>query len=218
MDSSILNDLHLSDGSGIRPFALLTLQHLSDADDKDKLSRMLRAFSAIAQQMRVVFPARPAALKAIKVADMADYFVDHFLDGPEPWDARVRIRLIPPLGYLDFVRLMSAAKVVLTDSSGVQEETRILGVPCITMADHTSRPVTLEVGANVLAGTDPERIMGAFSKAVQGNFSLPEPPRGWDGRAAHRIVNILWNDFAPAEAREKPPRIIPKSVAFPSGT
>jgi UDP-N-acetylglucosamine 2-epimerase (non-hydrolysing) len=218
MDSSILNDLQLSDGSGTRPFALLTLQHLSDADDKVKLSQMLRAFSEIAQQMRVVFPARPAALKAIKVADMADYFVDHFLDGPESWDARVRIRLIPPLGYLDFVRLMSAAKVVLTDSSGVQEETRMLGVPCITMADHTSRRVTLEDGANVLAGTDPERIIGAFFKAVQGNLSLPEPPRGWDGRAAHRIVSILWNDFAPAETRDNPPTIMPKSVASSSGT
>ncbi len=99
---------------------------------------------------------------------MGDYFVDHFLDGPEPWDSRVRIRLVPPLGYLDFLHLMSCAKVVLTDSGGVQEETTILGVPCITLRENTERPVTLTHGTNVLVGSDSERIMHEFARVLTG--------------------------------------------------
>ncbi|HEY7554498.1 MAG TPA: UDP-N-acetylglucosamine 2-epimerase [Candidatus Binatia bacterium] len=210
-DSSILNDLQLSDGSSVRPFALLSLQHLSDAGGKGKLSQLQTAFSKIAQRMPVVFPASAAALKLIHEADMGDYFIDHFRDGPEPWDARVRIRLIPPLGYFDFVRLMSAAKVVLTDSRSVGEETGVLGVPCITLSEHTFKPVTPGGGVNALAETNPERILDAFVKAIRGTFSPPALPRGWDGRAAERIVDTLWNDFAsgepckrPLEAKSKP--------------
>jgi UDP-N-acetylglucosamine 2-epimerase (non-hydrolysing) len=203
-DSSILSDLQLSNGSSIRPFALLSLQHLSDTAGKGKLSQLQRAFSQIAQHMPVVFPASPAVTKSIHEADLGDYFIDHFLDGPEPWDARVRIRLIPPLGYFDFVRLMTAAKVVLADSRGVREESGVLGVPCITLSDHNSRPVTLEGGANVVAEIDPERIVEEFAKAMQGTFSRPALPWGWDGRAAERIVDILWKDLASGQPGKRP--------------
>jgi UDP-N-acetylglucosamine 2-epimerase (non-hydrolysing) len=203
-DSAILNDLQLSNGSSVRPFALLSLQHLSDAESKGKLSQLQVAFSKIAQHMPVVFPASPAALKRIHEADLGDYFIDHFLDGPEPWDARVRIRLIPTLGYFDFVRLMSAAKVVVTDSRSIGEETGVLGVPCITLSDYTVKPVTPEGGANALGETNPERIVDAFVKATQGTFSPPGLPWGWDGRAAERIVDILWNDFASGAPRKRP--------------
>jgi len=159
----------------------------------------------------VVFTASPAVMRSIHEADLADYFIDHFLDGPEPWDARVRIRLIPPLGYLDFVRLMTAAKVVLADSRDVREESAVLGVPCITLSDHNSRPVTLKGGAKVVAEIDPERIVDEFAKAIQVTFLRPALPRGWDGRAAERIVDILWKDLAsgqpgkhPREAKAKP--------------
>jgi UDP-N-acetylglucosamine 2-epimerase (non-hydrolysing) len=210
-DSSILSDLQLSNGSSTRPFALLSLQHLSDTAGKGKLLQLQRAFSQIAQHMPVIFPASPAVMKSIHEADLGDYFIDHFLDGPEPWDARVRIRLIPSLGYFDFVRLMTAAKVVLADSRGVREESGVLGVPCITLSDHNSRPVTLEGGAIVVAEIDPERIVDEFVSAIQKTFSRPVPPWGWDGRAAERIVDILWNDLAsgqpckhPREAKAKP--------------
>jgi UDP-N-acetylglucosamine 2-epimerase (non-hydrolysing) len=210
-DSSILSDLQLSNGSSTRPFALLSLQHLSDTAGKGKLLQLQRAFSQIAQHMPVIFPASPAVMKSIHEADLGDYFIDHFLDGPEPWDARVRIRLIPSLGYFDFVRLMTAAKVVLADSRGVREESGVLGVPCITLSDHNSRPVTLEGGAIVVAEIDPERIVDEFVSAIQKTFSRPVPPWGWDGRAAERIVDILWNDLAsgqpcnhPRETKAKP--------------
>ena len=210
-DSSILSDLQLSNGSSIRPFALLSLQHLSDTAGKGKLSELQRAFSQIAQHMPVVFPASPAVLKCIHEADLGDYFIDHFLDGPEPWDARVRIRLIPPLGYFDFVRLIAVAKVVLADSRDVREESGVLGVPCITLSDHNFRPVTLKGGNDVAAEIDPERIVDEFVKAIQGTFSRPALPWGRDGRASERIVDILWNDFASGrpgkrsrEAKAKP--------------
>jgi len=113
------------------------------------------------------------------------------MDGPDPWDSRVRIRLVPPLGYLDFLQLMSHAKIGLTDSGGVQEETTILGVPCITLRDNTERPVTLKYGTNVLVGADPKKIVAEFSRVLhEGPKPLSTPPY-WDGQAARRIVKIL---------------------------
>jgi UDP-N-acetylglucosamine 2-epimerase (non-hydrolysing) len=116
------------------------------------------------------------------------------MEGPEPWDSRVRIRLVPPLGYLDFLHLMSHAKAVLTDSGGIQEETTILGVPCITLRENTERPVTMLQGTNVLVGTDPQKIIGEFSRVLQNGKKPPAPPQFWDGSAAKRIVQILMAD------------------------
>jgi UDP-N-acetylglucosamine 2-epimerase (non-hydrolysing) len=106
----------------------------------------------------------------------------------------VRIRLVPPLGYLDFLQLMSHAKVVLTDSGGVQEETTILGIPCITLRENTERPVTLTHGTNVLVGTDPRKIVAEFSRVLGGEPKPLTTPRFWDGSAAHRIIQILARD------------------------
>ena len=109
----------------------------------------------------------------------------------------MRIRLVPPLGYLDFLRLMSEAQVVLTDSGGVQEETTILGVPCITLRDKTERPVTIEHGTNVLAGSHPERIITEFNRLYRSGRKSNLPPRYWDGNAAKRIIKVLSDDFWP---------------------
>jgi UDP-N-acetylglucosamine 2-epimerase (non-hydrolysing) len=201
-DSSILGDLQLFNGSSVRPFALLAMQHLPDHHGIGRLSELQLAFSEMARHMPVVFPASPAVSKLIHEADLGDHFIDHFLDGPEPWDERVRIRLVPPLGYLDFVRLAGAAKVVLTDSHSVQEESRVLGVPCIVLSGHASRPICTESGPNVLVDSNPDRILEEFAKATRGASSRPELPRGWDGHAARRIVNVLWNDFASSAPRK----------------
>ena len=141
--------------------------------------------------MPLVFPVHPRTLKQIQEADLGDYFVDHFIDRPEPWDSRVRIRLLPPLGYLDFLELMSLAQVVLTDSGGIQEETTILGVPCITLRDNTERPVTLTHGTNVLVGSDCKKIIEEFTRVVRGQREIPSAPQLWDGHAARRIIRIL---------------------------
>jgi len=191
MESTILNDLQLFEAGQVKPYAILTLHRPANVDDSQKFATMLESFLAVSQYMPIIFPAHPRTLKQIQESDLGDYFVDHFLPGPEPWDKRVRIRLVPPLGYLDFLQLMSRAKVVLTDSGGVQEETTILGVPCITLRDNTERPVTLNHGTNVLVGADPEKIISEFSRVLQGNRPQPAIPHFWDGQAANRIVQIL---------------------------
>ncbi len=191
MESTILNDLQLSKQGRIKPYAILTLHRPANVDDAQSFSKMLDSFLDLSRHMPLIFPAHPRTVKQIQEANLGDYFVDHFLEGPEPWDSRVRIRLVPPLGYLDFLHLMSSAKVVLTDSGGIQEETTILGVPCITLRENTERPVTLTHGTNVLVGSDSERITHEFACVLKGMRGTPPPPQLWDGNAAKRIIQIL---------------------------
>lgn len=191
-ESAILGDLHLKNGEGAKPYALLTLHRPSNVDNVEVFSKMLDVFLEISKTMPIIFPVHPRTLKRIQDADLGDYFVDHFMAGPDRWDSRVRIRLVPPLGYLDFLCLMGDAKLVLTDSGGVQEETTILGVPCITLRENTERPVTVEDGTNTLVGSDPERIHKAFGRIIKsGKRSAKRVPQFWDGQAARRIVKIL---------------------------
>ncbi len=100
------------------------------------------------------------------------------------------MRLLEPLGYLDFIRLMSEARLVLTDSGGIQEETTILGVPCVTIRENTERPITLTHGTNRLAGTSADGIRAAIRESLGQPPGRPEPPPLWDGSAAVRIVDI----------------------------
>jgi len=199
-ESTILNDLHLWDSARAKPYAILTLHRPANVDDGRVFSRMVTAFVEISKRIPLIFPAHPRTLKRIQEADLGDYFVDHSMDGPDPWDDRVRIRLVPPLGYLDFLRLMSEAKVVLTDSGGIQEETTILGVPCITLREATERPVTVEQGTNVLVGSSPARIEEAFHTVCGGKNGTPGAPQFWDGQAAKRIVKVLVNELLPKSA------------------
>jgi len=196
-ESTILQDLQLADGREVKPYAILTLHRPANVDDKRVFCHMLDSFLDISKRMPVIFPAHPRTLKRIQDEDLGDYFVDHFVQGPEPWDWRVRIRLVPPLGYLDFLRLMSEARVVLTDSGGIQEETTILGVQCITLRDSTERPVTLEHGTNVLVGSKPENIIREFNRVSLRGQELTRSPFYWDGNAAKRIIKVLIDDFCP---------------------
>ena len=197
-ESTILNDLQLVEKAQTKPYAILTLHRPANVDDPRVFSKMVESFLAVSQHMPIIFPAHPRTLKQIQEADLGDYFVDHCTNGPEPWDSRVRIRLVPPLGYLDFLQLMSHAKVVLTDSGGVQEETTILGVPCITLRENTERPVTSEHGTNVLVGADPEKIIREFSRVLHSARQAVPPPKFWDGNAAKRIVRILVEERMPS--------------------
>jgi UDP-N-acetylglucosamine 2-epimerase (non-hydrolysing) len=103
----------------------------------------------------------------------------------------LNLRPTEPLGYLDFLKLMSHARIVLTDSGGMQEETTILKVPCLTLRENTERPITAEIGSNQVVGTDPAKILEAYHHAVNGGCHEPGTPPLWDGRAAQRIVDIL---------------------------
>jgi len=196
-ESTILQDLQLTDAGSVKPYALLTLHRPANVDDKRVFTGMLDAFLDISRRMPVIFPAHPRTLKRIQEDELGDYFADHFVQGLDLRDSQVRIRAVPPLGYLDFLNLMSEAKVVLTDSGGIQEETTILGVPCITLRDNTERPITVECGTNVLVGSNPEKIVREFNRVCRDGRVPLRTPQYWDGNAARRIIDTLVNEFLP---------------------
>ena len=170
--SSIRDDLHVTD----RPFGVLTLHRPANVDDPDVLSGILSAIGRIQRELPIVFPVHPRTRKALEGHDLA---------------AMPGLILTEPLGYLDFMKLLSEARLVLTDSGGIQEETTVLGVPCLTLRNNTERPITIEQGTNHLVGLDPQRIVAAAQKALSEPSHAGRVPDLWDGRAAARIVDIL---------------------------
>lgn len=157
-------------------YAVLTLHRPSNVDEADSLRRLFAVLEEIHERIPVVFPVHPRTRGSIA----------RLLDGEPP-----RLHLIDPLGYLDFLRLMADARLVLTDSGGIQEETTVLGVPCLTMRENTERPVTVTEGTNTIVGTDPATIRAEAHKILAGDARPGRVPEGWDGRAAARIVDVL---------------------------
>lgn len=163
-------------------FAALTLHRPSNVDNPVVFAGIVEALEKIAGQLPIIFPVHPRTRKAI---------VDLGLE------SRVKsiggLRLIEPLGYLDFMRLYSGARLVLTDSGGIQEETTVLGIPCLTLRENTERPITVEMGTNVIVGTDPARITAAALSALEQrpDASPPRVPPLWDGHTAERIADAL---------------------------
>ncbi len=177
MQSPILEQIKVEKNG----YVLITLHRPSNVDDPAQLSALLRTIESVAGDMPLVFPVHPRTRQRLAAAKL------------EP-DAR-RWRLIEPLGYLDFLKLTASARIVLTDSGGVQEETTVLGVPCVTLRENTERPVTISEGTNFLAGTDPKSVGEHFKKAMATSTS-GRVPRFWDGKSAERIDAILTGIFA----------------------
>lgn len=169
-------------GLAPRSYALLTLHRPANVDDKESFEEILGGLSELAQSRRIVFPAHPRTERRIDEFGLAPYFKV----APDCCG----IQMIAPQSYIDFLCLMKNAKIVVTDSGGIQEETTAFGVPCVTLRDNTERPVTLELGTNALAGTQAPEIRKAIQQqlAFNGQARIPEL---WDGRAAARIVGIL---------------------------
>ncbi|MBF0128932.1 MAG: UDP-N-acetylglucosamine 2-epimerase (non-hydrolyzing) [Alphaproteobacteria bacterium] len=164
-----------------QPFAVLTLHRPSNVDDAATLERLLRVVARIAQSMPVVFPVHPRTRARITEI------------GLEALLATGSIRMTPPLGYLEMLGLMAGARLVLTDSGGIQEETTALGVPCLTLRENTERPVTVTEGTNTVVGTDPTAILDAFADILRTGGKAGRIPEFWDGRAAERIAAELRN-------------------------
>ena len=170
-------------------YALLTLHRPSNVDDRDTLSGLFEALEEIHRELPVVFPVHPRTSAAIR----------DLLGGKEP-----ALQLLEPQGYLDFLRLMSQAKFVLTDSGGIQEETTALGVPCLTLRDSTERPITIEEGTNILVGSHADAVRNAARGILDGETKTGRVPDLWDGRASARIADILERDLWPTvEARAR---------------
>jgi len=170
-------DVHRFDAFKARgPYGLVTLHRPSNVDDEATLRRLAQVLGEVAEELPLLLPCHPrtkARLQAygIRLAE--------------------RITVTEPLSYLDMLNLLADARVVFTDSGGVQEETTALGVPCLTLRASTERPVTVRLGTNVLVGTDPERIRAAFAQVLAGRAAQGAAPPLWDGRAGERVVRVL---------------------------
>jgi UDP-N-acetylglucosamine 2-epimerase (non-hydrolysing) len=176
--SGILDEMGLESGN----YAVLTLHRPSNVDNAETFSGLLDVVDVVQQRMPVVFPIHPRTRNNLPKLGLA-----------ERAEAMAGLRMIEPIGYLDFLKLTSSARIVLTDSGGIQEETTILKVPCLTLRESTERPITAEVGSNRIVGTNPADIIPAFEQLMSGESRQPEIPPLWDGQAAQRIVEILSN-------------------------
>lgn len=156
-------------------YAFVTLHRPSNVDNPATFREIASALNEIARNTPIIFPVHPRTAKTAK------QFGIEFSDG---------ITLLPPLGFRDALFLWRDAEAVLTDSGGLQEETTALGVPCVTIRDNTERPVTVEIGTNVLAGTTREGILAAYLDSPRRKAVASVPPK-WDGRASERIWEIL---------------------------
>lgn len=164
-------------------YATLTMHRPSNVDDRNTLEGILEALTEIASTVPIIFPVHPRTMKMAGRFGLTHYFSEgEVVEG---------IWTTDPIGYLDFLHLNMQAKMVLTDSGGLQEETTILGVPCITMRDNTERPVTCELGTNVVVGNRKEKILAAAKNVLNGKVKKGRIPEKWDGKAAERIVEVL---------------------------
>jgi len=185
--STILERLGLGGREAEHPYGVVTLHRPANVDEEESLSGLLGVLAEIGRDLSLVFPVHPRTAKQIEQFGLGHLFAPSDTD---PGAAGSGLFAIEPQGYLDFLHLVANSRIVLTDSGGLQEETTVLGVPCITIRDNTERPVTCDQGTNTLAGTDPAAVLTA------ARATLADPPTGripelWDGRASERIVGIL---------------------------
>lgn len=160
-------------------YGLLTLHRPSNVDEPDSLRRLLETVTRLSERLPIVFPMHPRTQARIEEFGLGGII------------AQSRVAVLGPQGYLEMLGLLDGARLVLTDSGGVQEESTALGLPCLTLRENTERPVTIREGTNVLVGTDAAAIETAFEDALSRGRSAERRPRNWDGRAAERIVDDL---------------------------
>lgn len=168
-----------------RPFAVLTLHRPSNVDRPEDLTPLLDVLNEIGQVIPILFPCHPRTRERIERFGLVP-------KARRQWkQADHGVLLSEPIGYLEFLHLMSEAAFVLTDSGGIQEETTVLGVPCLTLRENTERPITIEEGTNTLVGTDPKKLRGAVEEILATGGKKGRVPQLWDGHASERIVEVL---------------------------
>lgn len=168
-----------------RNYAILTLHRPSNVDNEMVFRNILEVLQEVSKKIPIIFPAHPRTQRQIRLFGYEKYF--SFMD----LNSKNSINLLDPLPYLQFLNLMVNARFVLTDSGGIQEETTILGIPCLTLRENTERPITIREGTNVLVGTDKERIIAESLKILNGENKAGRIPKLWDGKAAQRIIRIF---------------------------
>ncbi|MFN0314995.1 MAG: non-hydrolyzing UDP-N-acetylglucosamine 2-epimerase [Burkholderiales bacterium] len=168
-------------------YAVVTLHRPSNVDQPSVLRGLLETLEEVSKSVPLICPLHPRTQANIEKFGLA-----HFL-------SRASIAILPPQGYLEMLGLMSKARVVLTDSGGIQEETTALGVPCLTLRENTERPITADEGTNTIVGTEPARILAAFGDVMKTGGKRGRIPEYWDGHAAQRIAQHMaaWLELAP---------------------
>jgi UDP-N-acetylglucosamine 2-epimerase (non-hydrolysing) len=164
-------------------YAVMTLHRPANVDNPEKLQLLLRAIEQIQSRIPIIFPVHPRTRKSLEMCAVS----------------LPNLFLCPPLGYLEFMKLVAGARLVLTDSGGIQEETTYLGIPCLTLRRNTERPSTVEQGTNLLVGDDPEHIVRAAIHVLSQPPQECRIPDLWDGHAARRILNVLTQASATAD-------------------
>ena len=172
------------------PYALLTLHRPSNVDEEESFKKIMAALDSIGKRIPIIFPVHPRTKKQLLALGLEKkirfYDVEEKVDLSSPG-----IHGLDPLGYLDFLSLMTRAKLVLTDSGGIQEETTVLGIPCLTLRDTTERPITIKEGTNVLVWNETQKIIEEAFKILDGKGRKAKIPEYWDGKTAERIIKIL---------------------------
>jgi UDP-N-acetylglucosamine 2-epimerase (non-hydrolysing) len=182
--SAVFSRLRLAPDSS---YVVLTLHRPSNVDDAGTLTALLEALHELGRYCPILFPVHPRVRPQLEPLEHVAWLAPESSD-PCP---KKGLTCVSPLGYLEFIHLMSRARLVLTDSGGIQEETTILGIPCLTLRDTTERPVTVTHGTNRVIGTDPRRLVREALRALEEPPRPPTPPPLWDGQAARRIVDLL---------------------------
>ena len=181
--SRILDTLGFQNGTATsNPYGVVTLHRPSNVDNLNRLAGLLGALRSIADDLPLIFPVHPRTASTLK----------HLGE----FSGNGRLRLVEPLGYLDFLQLMTHARVIITDSGGIQEEATVLKVPCLTVRDTTERPITVACGWNRLVGTNPTALPAAYHELLARGVSGAERPALWDGQASQRILDVLLRDTA----------------------
>ena len=174
--TSALTDLGVEPGS----YALLTLHRPSNVDNQEVFSGLLEAVATLSRELPVLFPAHPRTVQKIEAFGLSSHIENH-----------PSLRLLKPQGYLEFLALQESARLVLTDSGGIQEETTALGVPCLTLRENTERPITVTEGTNVLVGTDCARIIEEARASLARGARSAKPPSLWDGQTSERVALLF---------------------------
>ena len=169
-------------GYGLDPggFGVVTLHRPANVDSPETLSSLLDVFIEMSRRLPFVFPVHPRTREQMERFGLASQF-----------DRAGRILQLPPVGYLDFLALTSQAKVIVTDSGGLQEESTALAIPCLTVRPNTERPITVSEGTSTLVGNDPAKLQEGLNAVLAGTYKTGRCPALWDGRAAERIVGVL---------------------------
>jgi UDP-N-acetylglucosamine 2-epimerase (non-hydrolysing) len=174
-------------------YVAMTMHRPANVDEREVLSRILEALQNIAQTLPIIFPIHPRTARMLRSFGLEDQ-VRPLAESRNAITSG--IWSCEPLGYLDFLNLYMNARFVLTDSGGLQEETTVLGIPCLTMRPNTERPITVALGTNVVVGNTPDRILKSANDILSGNFKKGQIPSKWDGKAGERIVDILSREFS----------------------